>query len=290
MMTPPGDTDVLALAERALTRAHAPQRTLPARLILVDPAAQRVHLVVDGRTVWSAPCSTAANGLGGSAGSNRTPLGWHRVCERIGAGAESGTVFVSREPTGEVWRGETRSDDLILTRILRLEGLEPGLNRGPGCDSFERYVYLHGTNQGSALGTAASHGCVRLGNADVVARFDRVEVGDLLVVADPTGNDMPDPLGPARFHSAGVGGSGMSALAQFQAMRGGRARGSDRGGHDHRTTVATEPAAVLRPHPHTESLELRARLGTLGAIEPAGAAARAPPPPGREQRPRPQAA
>ncbi|MEY4070596.1 MAG: hypothetical protein RL721_1210, partial [Candidatus Eisenbacteria bacterium] len=26
MTNPPGDTDVLALAERALTRAHAPQR------------------------------------------------------------------------------------------------------------------------------------------------------------------------------------------------------------------------------------------------------------------------
>lgn len=229
MTNPPGDTDVLALAERALTRAHAPQRTLPARLIVVDPAAQQAHLVVDGRRVWSAPCSTAANGLGGSAGSNRTPIGWHRVCERIGAGAESGTVFVSREPTGEVWRGEVRADDLILTRILRLEGLEPGINRGPGCDSFDRYVYVHGTNQESALGTAASHGCVRLGNTDVVALFDRVEVGDLLVVIDPSRNDMPDPLGPARFHYAGVGGSGMSALAQFQAMRGGRASGSDRG-------------------------------------------------------------
>jgi UDP-N-acetylmuramate--alanine ligase len=39
---------------------------------------------------------------------------------------------------------------------------------------------------------------------------------------------MPDPLGPGRFHYAGLGGSGMSALAQFQAMRGGRASGSDR--------------------------------------------------------------
>jgi len=225
----PGDTEVLALVARALTRAHAPQRTLPTRLIVVDPAAQRVSLVVDGRVDWSAPCSTAANGLGSAAGSNRTPLGWHRVCARIGAGAEPGTVFVSREPTGEVWRGESRADDLILTRILRLEGLEPGINRGPGCDSFERYIYLHGTNQESALGTAASHGCVRLGNADVVALFDRVAEGDLLVVLDPSHNDMPDPTGPARFHYAGVGGSGMSALAQFQAMLGGRASGSDRG-------------------------------------------------------------
>jgi UDP-N-acetylmuramate-alanine ligase len=47
---------------------------------------------------------------------------------------------------------------------------------------------------------------------------------------------IPDPAGPGRFHYAGVGGSGMSALAQFQVRLGGRASGSDRsfdaGGRD----------------------------------------------------------
>ena len=47
---------------------------------------------------------------------------------------------------------------------------------------------------------------------------------------------VPDPAGPGRFHYAGVGGSGMSALAQFQVRLGGRASGSDRsfdaGGRD----------------------------------------------------------
>jgi UDP-N-acetylmuramate--alanine ligase len=38
----------------------------------------------------------------------------------------------------------------------------------------------------------------------------------------------PDPLGAGRFHYVGLGGSGMSALAQFQVMSGGRASGSDR--------------------------------------------------------------
>ena len=35
---------------------------------------------------------------------------------------------------------------------------------------------------------------------------------------------IPDPRGAGRFHYAGIGGSGMSALAQFQAMVGGRQR------------------------------------------------------------------
>ena len=40
----------------------------------------------------------------------------------------------------------------------------------------------------------------------------------------------PFPIrrGKGRFHYAGLGGSGMSALAQFQVMTGGRASGSDR--------------------------------------------------------------
>jgi UDP-N-acetylmuramate--alanine ligase len=45
--------------------------------------------------------------------------------------------------------------------------------------------------------------------------------------AHPSG-EIPDPRGPGRFHYAGVAGSGMSALAQFQVMSGGLASGSDR--------------------------------------------------------------
>jgi len=224
-----GDTEVLALAMRALGRARAPVRELPTRFVLVDVAHQRAHLIEKGQVTFSAPVSTSVHGVGGEEGSNRTPLGWHRIAARIGAGAEPGTVFKSREPTGEVWRGEARADDLITTRILWLDGLEPGINRGPGSDSRERYIYFHGTNHESRLGEPLSSGCIRMANADVVRLFDRVQVGDLVVLPSPDGNDMPDPLGPARFHYAGVGGSGMSALAQFQAMLGGHASGSDRG-------------------------------------------------------------
>ncbi|HKQ59375.1 MAG TPA: Mur ligase domain-containing protein [Candidatus Eisenbacteria bacterium] len=39
---------------------------------------------------------------------------------------------------------------------------------------------------------------------------------------------IPDPRRAGRFHYAGLGGSGMSALAQFQVMSGGTASGSDR--------------------------------------------------------------
>jgi len=230
-MTGPVDPSLAAraldLARAALARCGAPPE-LPARLLVVDVERQRAVLIENGaaKAVW--PVSSARAGIGGAEGSYRTPPGWHRVHRRIGEGAEEGSVFVSREPTGEMWRGEARDDDLILTRILTLDGLEEGVNRGPGNDSFERYIYLHGTNHELLLGRPVSHGCVRLSNTDVSCLFALMREGDYVLIAEPEDLIIPDPKGPWRFHYAGLAGSGMSALAQFQAMMGGRVSGSDR--------------------------------------------------------------
>jgi UDP-N-acetylmuramate--L-alanine ligase len=230
-MTGPIDPSLAAraldLARAALTRRGAPPE-LPSRLLVVDVERQRAAWLENGaaKAIW--PVSTASAGIGGAEGSYRTPPGWHRVHRRIGEGAEEGSVFVSREPTGEMWRGEARDDDLILTRILTLDGLEEGVNRGPGNDSLERYIYLHGTNHELLLGRPVSHGCVRLSNADVCCLFAGMREGDYVLIAEPEDLVIPDPKGPGRFHYAGLGGSGMSALAQFQAMMGGRVSGSDR--------------------------------------------------------------
>ena len=129
----------LALATSALRRPHSPFRELPARLILVDVERQRTAILEQDEVKGELPASSSAVGIGGQAGSHRTPPGWHRVAERIGAGAAVGAVFRSREDCGEAWRGEPRDEDLILTRILWLDGLEEGINRGPG-RSEERRV------------------------------------------------------------------------------------------------------------------------------------------------------
>jgi UDP-N-acetylmuramate--alanine ligase len=157
----------------------------PARWLLVEAGRQRVTLVEDGHPVAVWPCSTAAAGLDAREDSGGTPPGVHRIARRIGDGAAPGTVFASREPTGEVWQPSQAADDrdLILTRILTLEGLEDGVNRGPGVDSLARYIYLHGTNQEDGVGTPASHGCVRLRNDDIADLFDRVAEGDPVVIA-----------------------------------------------------------------------------------------------------------
>jgi UDP-N-acetylmuramate--alanine ligase len=224
-MTKPDPQRARVLFALALGRRPAPPDGWR-HLLAVDVARQRLVLMDrEGLGLAEYPVSTAAAGIGGAEGSLRTPPGLHRIHARIGAGQPAGAVFVSREPTGEVWHGAPRDEDLILSRVITLDGLEPGVNRGPGCDSLERFIYLHGTNHEDALGEPGSHGCVRLANTDVIELFERVAAGDLVAVLD----EVPIPdwrLG--RFHYAGIGGSGMSALAQFQVMRGGSASGSDR--------------------------------------------------------------
>ncbi|HEX2748401.1 MAG TPA: L,D-transpeptidase, partial [Verrucomicrobiales bacterium] len=71
-----------------------------------------------------------------------------------------------------VWDGGPSESDHVLTRILWLDGLEEH-----NANTKDRYIYIHGTNQEELIGTPASHGCIRLTNADVVDLFERVGEG-----------------------------------------------------------------------------------------------------------------
>jgi len=152
--------------------------------LLVNVDRQVLALLRDQSVVRAWPISSAAVGLDNRDGSGGTPPGLHRIRRKIGANAEPGTVFASREPTGEIWTPEAGPEprDLILTRILTLDGLEDGLNRGPGVDSHDRYIYIHGTNHADRIGTPVSLGCVRLTNDHVREVFDLVHEGDPVVI------------------------------------------------------------------------------------------------------------
>ncbi len=123
-------------------------------------------------------CSTSRFGLGFEAGSNKTPTGHFRVAEKHGDGMPPAMIFKSRLPTGEFGRS-TDDADHVQTRILWLEGLD-----AENANTRERYIYIHGTNAEDRLGTPASHGCVRLSNADVVEVFDMIPVGTEVVIAE----------------------------------------------------------------------------------------------------------
>jgi len=153
--------------------------------IEIDMRLQQLYLwepVPDGDILLRQyPVSTATNGAGAQNGSYCTPLGRHRIAEKVGAGASLFSAFKSRQPTGEIWTPELDAAnpgrDWILTRILWLEGMEPGRNQGGEVDSYKRFIYIHGTNEEHKLGTPASHGCIRMRNEDVAELFDLVKVG-----------------------------------------------------------------------------------------------------------------
>jgi len=141
---------------------------------------QRLDVFDAKRWLRSYPISTAAKGVGFGEGTLRTPLGRFRVKEKIGAGAALGTVFRSRVACG-IWHpGDAVTDDLVLTRILRLDGLDPD-----NANTLKRCIYIHGTNREDLIGQPASHGCIRLRNEDMLELFELVPQGANLFIHPP---------------------------------------------------------------------------------------------------------
>jgi UDP-N-acetylmuramate--alanine ligase len=191
-MSPPHptspDENLTALLAQARDKISSWRPGFTGRWLLVDVFAQQLHLLENSRIVGTWPVSTAACGLDNRQDSGGTPPGLHQIHRKIGHDAETGMIFESRRPTGLLWRPtdhpdpESVADDLILTRILTLDGLEDGVNRGPGVDSRARYIYIHGTNQEETVGRPESGGCIRMTSTDVIDLFSRVEEGDPLVI------------------------------------------------------------------------------------------------------------
>jgi len=106
----------------------------------------------------------------------KTPTGRFRIAERIGEGMPLGTVFKSRRPI-KATKKLLREEDLIMTRILWLDGLDPR-----NANTHQRFIYIHGTNHEENIGEPASHGCIRMRNADLVKLFELVERGTPVVI------------------------------------------------------------------------------------------------------------
>lgn len=151
--------------------------------VWIRACRQRLLLIKRDCIIRSYRCSTAKAGLGNQKDSRCTPLGWHEIVEKIGSGLVPGAIFKFRKWTGEIWRpGEKSKQDLILSRILWLEGLKQGFNRGGKVDTQQRLIYIHGTNAQESLGKPASEGCVRLSNKDMIELFDLLQIKDRLLI------------------------------------------------------------------------------------------------------------
>ena len=150
-------------------------------------AENRIEISVRGQTLTvkrgddalrSYPISTSRFGLGTEVNSFKTPTGRFRIAEKIGHGMPLDTVFVGRVPL----RNQDllpRTDDFIMARILWLDGMEED-----NMNTRDRYIYIHGTKHDDKIGAPASHGCIRMRNADVAELFDLVEEGTPVVIRE----------------------------------------------------------------------------------------------------------
>lgn len=140
-----------------------------------------MQLIDHNEILFDVKISSAANGMGEQFGSECTPGGWHIIRAKIGASCPVNAVFRGRRSTGEIFSVQLHKKyperDWILTRILWLSGLEPGLNRLGQQDTMRRYIYIHGCPDIYPLGSADSHGCIRMHNTQLIALFDLVEAG-----------------------------------------------------------------------------------------------------------------
>jgi L,D-transpeptidase YbiS len=145
-------------------------------IIRISVRDQRLDLTSGDVVLSSYPVSTSRFGLGSEEGSMKTPLGRFKIAEKIGADAPSGTVFHSRIPLAPA-DAPPPADDLVLSRILWLDGLEEH-----NANTRDRFIYIHGTNHEEAIGQPTSHGCIRMKNADLIALFDQVPLGAEVVI------------------------------------------------------------------------------------------------------------
>ncbi len=163
------------------------ERENAVRRVLVNVGDQTLR-VMDGDVIFAEfSVSTSQFGLGFEEGSFQTPTGRFVISEKIGDGAPAGTIFRARQNTGEI-APPGGTEDHVLTRILILDGLDPQ-NR----NTRSRYIYIHGTNQEDLIGVPASHGCVRLRNADMIALHDMVTPGTPVEII-PVSNDQKSDL------------------------------------------------------------------------------------------------
>lgn len=155
------------------------------RHIVINIAKQNLCLYEHNAEISQYQVSTAKNGIGSRQDSGCTPLGEHIIAQKIGGDQPINSVFVGRVPTNEVYSadfGKLHPErDWILSRILWLAGLEEGINKGcndkGGCDTYQRYIYIHGTPDDEAMDMPLSHGCVRMRNQDIIELYEKVDEG-----------------------------------------------------------------------------------------------------------------
>jgi hypothetical protein len=162
-------------------------------LIIINTKLQKLFLYNSkGIFLKSFMISSSKKGLGALLGSKKTPQGLHRIIQKFGDNIPNYGIFNKRKFTNKIWpksiyKTKHHKKDFIITRILRLEGLETGVNKGKNIkgqtvDSLERGIYIHGTTMEWKLGTPSTIGCIHLSSNDIVELFNIVPINSLVMI------------------------------------------------------------------------------------------------------------
>jgi hypothetical protein len=148
--------------------------------VVVSVKEQKLALYTkDGKRVKEYPVSTSKFGLNDKPGNYGTPLGMHEIVAKIGQGVPPGSVFKSRQLTGEVLKPDAPGRDPIVTRIMWLRGME-----SQNKNAYGRCIYIHGTAEERNIGKPVSYGCIRMKSRDVMDVFDRTGIGSNVLVVE----------------------------------------------------------------------------------------------------------
>lgn len=188
-------TPLINQSNELLERKHYHIETID--YLLVSPADQKLFHISNKQILKNYSVSTSRFGLGNLMDSLKTPVGLHCIEEKIGSGMPMNTIFKGRKPIRnnmtleDLYNDKKLSrnhfenhEDVITSRILRLKGLEPNINLGGKVDSYNRYIYIHGTAHENRIGQKASHGCVRMNNHDILELFDKCHEKMVVLILD----------------------------------------------------------------------------------------------------------
>ena len=179
-------TTISSAKEKIITQVEDYVKINFNEVLFVSTKNQKLYHIKNKKIVCEYNISSSRYGLGNKNGSNKTPLGLHIIKEKHGDnvpinGKLIGRIFYNQ--IALIYKDNTisKTDD-ITSRILWLDGTEEGKNKGGLIDSYNRYIYIHGTSEEGKLGTPASHGCIRMGNKDIIDLYKKVKVGTLVLI------------------------------------------------------------------------------------------------------------
>ena len=155
-------------------------------LLFISIKNQKMYHIKNNNIISEYIISSSAYGTGNKAGSNKTPLGLHKIKQKYGETTPINGRMVGRVFYGDItaiYTDKTKSkNDDVTSRIMWLEGMEDGKNKGKGIDSYKRHIYIHGTSEEGRLGSPASHGCIRMKNKEVIVLFNKIAIGTLVLI------------------------------------------------------------------------------------------------------------